>query len=53
MEKEEEYIKVRQVTIASLNENVNLLSNSDDENMEYLSDLALKLLKKVKQNGKQ
>ena len=52
MEEEEKYIKVRQVTIASLNENVNVLSSSDDENLEYISELALKLLKRIKQNGK-
>ena len=49
--KKEEYGPIRQVSIASLNENVNLLSNSDSEDMEYLTDLALRLLNKIKENG--
>ena len=50
MEKDE-YGPIRQVSIASLNETVNLLSNSDSDDMEYLTGMALKLLNKIKENG--
>ena len=41
---------IRQITIASLNESVNLLSSYPEESMDYLTDKALELLNKIK-NG--
>jgi len=41
---------VRQVSIVSLNESINLLSSYRDEDMEYLTKLAVKLLEEIK-NG--
>lgn len=41
---------VRQVSIISMNESVNLLSSYENEDMTYLTDLAVELLNKIK-NG--
>lgn len=44
--------RIRQVSLNSLNESVSLISNYPGENMEYLTNLGLSLLKKIKENGK-
>ena len=43
---------VRQVSIVSLNESVNLLSSYEGEDMTYLTDLAVELLNKIKNGDK-
>ena len=39
---------VRQVSIVSMNESVNLLSSYSDENMDYLAKKALSLMNEIK-----
>lgn len=43
---------IRQINISSLNESVNLLSSYEEEDMKYLTDLAVDLLSKIKNGEK-
>ena len=43
-----EEARVKQINLSSLNHAVNVLSTSDDDRLQDLADLSLKLLNKIK-----
>lgn len=50
-EVEEDNQLVRQINLSSLNESVNLMSSDPNEDMIFLSNIAVELLKEVKKRN--
>ena len=48
VEADDDVPRFRQIQVQSLNEGVMLTSNYDTEDMDYLADLALRIIQKVK-----